>query len=107
MEVVDARVHIFAAMALGRDWVASPMLGRLYPWKAPVLTLQEAELTPGPVWRQRSEEKSPPLRHQGSNPGCPARNQTPCHLIHLAHIYIYAYILCVCIYIYIYIYITK
>ena len=32
---VDARVHIFTAMALGRGRVASPMLGRLYPGKAP------------------------------------------------------------------------
>ena len=28
---MDARVHIFTAMALGRGRVASPTLGRLYP----------------------------------------------------------------------------
>ena len=28
---VDARAHIYAAMVLGRDRVASPMLGCLYP----------------------------------------------------------------------------
>ena len=35
---------------------------------------------PGPVWTRRSEEKSPPLRHLGSNPGRPARSQAPCRL---------------------------
>ena len=41
---VDARIHIYIAAALGRGWVASPMLGRLYPpGKAPVLILEEAE----------------------------------------------------------------
>ena len=28
---VDARDHIFTAMALGRGRMSSPMLGRLYP----------------------------------------------------------------------------
>ena len=40
---VDARVHIYTAIALGRDRVASPTLGRLYPRKTPVFILQEAE----------------------------------------------------------------
>ena len=40
---------------------------------------------PGPVWTRRCEEKSPPLRHPGSNPGRPARSQVPCRLSHLAH----------------------
>ena len=66
---VDARVHIFAARALLRRRVASLMLGHLYPpGKVPVLILQEAELTPGPVWIRSSEEKSPPLLHPGLNP---------------------------------------
>ena len=30
-----ARVHIFTATALGRDRVASPTLGRLYPGEIP------------------------------------------------------------------------
>ena len=46
---VDARVYIFAATALGRGRVVSPTLGCLYPGKAPVLMLQEAELTLGPL----------------------------------------------------------
>ena len=33
---------------------------------------------------RRSEEKSPPLRHPGSNPGRPARSPAPCRLSHLA-----------------------
>ena len=32
---VDARVHIFAAKALGRGRVASPTLGSLYPGESP------------------------------------------------------------------------
>ena len=37
---VDARVHIFTAMALGRGRMASPTLGRLYPRRnSPVLIL--------------------------------------------------------------------
>ena len=36
---MDARVHIFAATALGRSRVASPTLGHLYPGNAPVLVL--------------------------------------------------------------------
>ena len=32
---MDARVHIFTAMALGRGRVASPTLGRLYPQESP------------------------------------------------------------------------
>ena len=43
----------------------------------PVLILQEVGWIPGPVWSRRSEEKSPPLRHTGSNPGRPARSQAP------------------------------
>ena len=52
--IVDAKVHIFAAMTLERERVASPTLGRLYPWKAPV---QKAEWTLGPAWTRRSEKK--------------------------------------------------
>ena len=81
---VAARVHIFTAMALGRGRVASPTLGRVYPrGKPPVLVLQEAEWTSGPVWTRRSEEKSPPHRHPGSNPGRPARSPAPCRLSNL------------------------
>ena len=83
---VDARVYIFTATALGSGRVASPTLGRLYPrGKPPVLILEEAEWTSGPVWTRRSEEKSPPLRHPGSNPGRPARSPAPCRLSYLAH----------------------
>ena len=70
---VDARVHIYTATALGRGRVVSSTRGILYPWgKHPVLILYDAELTPGPVWTRRSEEKSPPLGHLESNPGHPA-----------------------------------
>ena len=31
LEAIDARVHLYAATALERGRVASPMLGRLYP----------------------------------------------------------------------------
>ena len=34
-ENVDVKVHIFAAMAVGRDKVASPTLDRLYPRECP------------------------------------------------------------------------
>ena len=86
---MDVRVHIYTAMALGRDRVASPMLGRLYPrGKPPVLILQKAEWTSGPFWTRRSEEKSPPLRHPGSNPGRPAHSPVPCRLSYLALEYI-------------------
>ena len=40
---VNARVHIY----IGRGRVVSPTLGSLEP---PVLILQEAEWTPGPIW---------------------------------------------------------
>ena len=84
---MDARVHIFTATALGRGRVASPPLCRLYPrWKPLLLILQEAEWTSGPVWARRSDEKSPPLRHPGSNPGRPARSPAPCRLSYLAHV---------------------
>ena len=65
--------------------MASPTLGRLYPrGNSPVLILYEVEWTPGPIWTRRSEEKSPPLRHPGSNPARPARSQAPCRLSHVA-----------------------
>ena len=39
---VDAEVHIYTAMELGRGRMGSPTLGRLYPrGKPPVLILQE------------------------------------------------------------------
>ena len=53
----------------------------LPPGKPPVLILQEAEWTSGPVWTRRTEEKSPLLRHPGSNPGRPARIQAPCDIL--------------------------
>ena len=34
---------------------------------------------------ERSEEKSPPLRHPELNPSRPARSQAPCGLRHLTH----------------------
>ena len=64
------------------------------------LVLCSAAFTPGEIpgthfiggwvdrrtWRtRRSEQKSPPLRHPGSNPGRPARSEAPCRLSHLAH----------------------
>ena len=45
------------------------------PGKPPVLILQEAEWTPGPVWTLRSEGRSLPLRHPGQNPGRPASSK--------------------------------
>ena len=77
MRDVNARVHIYTATALGRGRIASPTLGLLYPR---ILILYEPEWTPGPVWRRRSEEKSPPFRHAGLNLGRPARSQAPCRL---------------------------
>ena len=42
------KVPQFTAMALETGRVASPTLGRLYPWRKPlVLILYEAEWTPG------------------------------------------------------------
>ena len=52
---MDARLFIFTATALGRDRVGSHILGRLYPEKAPLYILQEAEWTPESVWIGRSE----------------------------------------------------
>ena len=49
----DTRDHISAATALGRAKVTSRTLGRLYPGKAPVITLQEAAWTPEPVWTRK------------------------------------------------------
>ena len=83
---VDARVHIYTATALGRGRVASPTLGHLYPrGESLLLIFKEGEWTPGPVWTRRSEEKSPPLRHPGSNPVHPAGSQTPFRLCYLVH----------------------
>ena len=60
-------------------------LDSLYPrGKPPVLILQEAEWTPGPVLTG-SEEKSSPPRHPGSYPGHRAHSQAPCHLSYLVH----------------------
>ena len=85
----DARVHIFAATTLGRDIVANPTIGRLYPSaeKAPWLILQVAEWSLRPIWTRRREEKSPHLRHAELNPGRPARFQASCHSSYLAHVY--------------------
>ena len=47
---LNARIHIFPAAASWRGIVASPTHGPFYPWKAPVLILEKAEWTPGPVW---------------------------------------------------------
>ena len=49
--------HIgYTAAALRRRRVASPTLGRSYTLgKPPVLILQEAEWTPGPVWTWTEE----------------------------------------------------
>ena len=52
--------------------------------KAPVFILEQAECIPAPVCTRKSEEKSAPLRHPGSNPGRPARHQAPCRLSYLA-----------------------
>ena len=38
-----------------------------------------------PVCTRRSEEKSPPFRHPGSNQVLPAQSQVPCRLSYLAH----------------------
>ena len=46
--------------------VGKPLIGPTH--------LQEAEWTPGPVWTRRSEEKSSPRQHPGSNPGHSARS---------------------------------
>ena len=67
----------------GRGCKGPHIRSRLYP---PVLILQEAEWTPGPVWT-KSSEKNSPLRHPGSKPGRPARNLVPCRLNSLAHIF--------------------
>ena len=84
---VDARVRTHTVMALGTGRVASPILGRLYSQgKALVIILQEDEWAPGPIWTRRSEEKSPPLRHPGLNPGRPARSSAPCRLSHLVSV---------------------
>ena len=63
-------------MALGSQ-VASPMLDHFTPEKALVHILQEAKWIPGPVWRQKSEEKSSSLHRLELNPHCPASSQAP------------------------------
>ena len=57
------------------------------PGKVLILILQQAKWALGPVSTRRSEEKSPSLRHPGSNPGRPARSEAPCCLSYLAHTY--------------------
>ena len=76
---MDARVHIFIAMALGRDKVASPMR-HLYSWKNPCTHFTAVEWTPGLIRTWKSKKKSPPLWHPRLNPGHPAHSQAPCHL---------------------------
>ena len=66
------------------------------PWKAQVLILEEAESIPEPVWTRMSTEKSPSLRHQGSNTSLPALNQTPCHFSYLVHLLISSVLLTYC-----------
>ena len=46
-EDVDARDHIFTAMALRRGWVASPKLGHVYLQESNDANLQEAEWASG------------------------------------------------------------
>ena len=67
--------------------MAGTTLGHFDPReKPPVLIFKEGEWIPE---QRRSEEKSAPLRHSGSNPDRPACSQAPCRLSYLAHNYRY------------------
>ena len=79
---VDARVHIFTAMALGWGRVASPTLGRLYPLGNPWYSFYRRLSGPQD---QSGHGVKKNLRHPGSNPGRPAWSQAPCCLSHLDH----------------------
>ena len=69
-----------------RHQVPSPKLGRFYTRrKPPVLILQEAEWTPGPVWTESSEEIST-LLTPGTKPGSSGPQPRACRLYYLAHI---------------------
>ena len=64
---VDARIHIFAATTLEEvRWLALRS-SDFTSWKAPVPIWWESEWNPGPDSTRTSEEKSLPLRRQGSN----------------------------------------
>ena len=69
----------------GRGRAASPTFRRLFPLGKPlILIYRRLSESLGPVWTRRSEVKSLPLRHPGSNPGRPIRNQGPFRLRYLA-----------------------
>ena len=83
---VDARVHIFTAMALGRGRVASPTLDRLYPLGNPPYSFYRRLSGPqDQSGHERAKKNLHPLRHPGLNQGRPARSPAPCRLSYLAH----------------------
>ena len=83
---VDARVHIYAATALGRSRMSSPTLGRLYPRGRTRYSFYRRLSGPQEQsGREGVKKKSPPLWHPGSNTSCPPRSQAPCRLNYLAH----------------------
>ena len=86
MRDVDGRIHQYIHTHRtrmrqgGQQSYSQPPLP---PGKSLVLILQEAEWIPVPILTRRSEEKSPPLQHPGSNPGHPTRSHAPCRLAHI------------------------
>ena len=75
--VVDARVHILEATALGRSRVGSPTLGGIYRRKCPGSCFTETERTLGKI----STFSTP------GNLRYPARSQAPCRLSYLDFVF--------------------
>ena len=79
MRGVDARVHIYTAVALERSRMGSPMLDCLYTGERPRYSFYR-RLSGPQDWsgHEGVKKKSPPLPTLGLNPGCPALSQAPC-----------------------------
>ena len=72
MKEEDARVHIFATPAVGRDRIVSPTLGLVCLCENPATHLQEVEWASGLIWIRKSEEDSLPPTPRDRTPGRPA-----------------------------------
>ena len=71
---VDARVHIFAAMVLGRSWVASPILGLLCPWGNTIIYFTGGWVDSRTRLNAKEWRKICSLRHVGRNSGHPVHS---------------------------------
>ena len=82
---VNARVHIYTAMALGRDRVANLILGCLYPRGKPQYSFHRRLSAIQDHSGHERIKKISTFWYSGSNLGHPVHSQPPCFLSYLAH----------------------